>query len=344
MRRALQLAAASQFETHPNPMVGAVIVCDGKIIGEGCHRRCGEGHAEVNAIKSVKNRDLLKRSTIYVTLEPCSHYGKTPPCAKLIIDSGIPRVAIGASDPFEKVSGRGIGMLREAGVEAATGILADESRELNRHFFTAHTLRRPYVTLKWAMSSDRFMDIKRPPSVPAARFSTPLTTLLTHRIRSRHDAIITTARTVIADNPRLDARGWAGPSPQRVIIDRRGILQSGANIFITAQKPTLLYSSVQFKSTGIETVPIPADFPFNRLLEDLYNRGITSVLVEAGPRFLKSIIRSGLWDETRIETAPVILGTSGNHPAPAIPQGNSRSEHIGGNTITTIRNTTATSS
>ena len=177
MRRALQLAARGMGNTSPNPMVGAMIVApDGRIIGEGYHRRCGEGHAEVNAVASVTAADLplLPESTMYVTLEPCSHYGKTPPCARLIIDRGIRRVVVGAADPFPEVSGRGIAMLREAGVEVTEGVLADESRRLNCRFMTAHSQGRPWVTLKWAQSADRYIDSDRPDGRPE-RFSTPLT-------------------------------------------------------------------------------------------------------------------------------------------------------------------------
>lgn len=337
MRRALQLAVTSPFYTHPNPMVGAVIVCDGRIIGEGYHRRCGEAHAEVNAIASVKERGLLKRSTIYVTLEPCSHYGKTPPCAELIIESGIPRVVIGTSDPFGKVAGRGIGMLREAGIEVITGVLAEESREINRHFFTAHTSGRPFVTLKWAMSADRFMDIKRSATDPAAKFSTPATKLLTHRLRACHDAILTTASTVMADNPHLDVRGWQGPSPRRIVIDRKGIVPVDAEIFGSAGETTLLYSKSRSDYPAADIVTIPDNYPISLLLKDLYLRGTTSLLVEAGPRFLKSFIDSGLWDDIRIESAPFFLGERGTAPAPEIPDGIIHTGHCGNNTFIYIR-------
>lgn len=284
MRRALQLAALSPFYTHPNPMVGCVIVHDGRIIGEGWHRRCGQGHAEVNAIASVSEieRPLLTDSTMYVTLEPCSHYGKTPPCAKLIIDNKIPRVVVGAVDPFEKVSGRGIAMLRSAGVEVVDGVLAEESRRLNKVFFTAHTLHRPFVTLKWAQSSDGFMDADRNvTSGNAYRFSTALSTVAVHRRRALADVILSTVSTVEADSPRFDTRVFAGPSPRRVIVD--------VHVDIVA------------------------------LLARLYSQGVTSVLVEAGPRFLQAMIDSGLWDEAVVETSPVVLAADGRHKAPVLP-------------------------
>lgn len=302
MRRAIELARHGSLHASPNPMVGAVIVCDDRIIGEGYHRRCGQAHAEVNSVNSVNNADkhLLSRSTIYVTLEPCSHYGKTPPCAKLIIDTGIPRVVIGAVDPFEKVAGRGIAMLREAGVEVVTGVLDQQCREINRRFFTAHMRRRPFVTLKWAQSADGFLDARRDDSQQPFRFSNSLTSLMTARLRSHHDAILTSAATVNADNPRLNVRGWAGPQPTPVIIDRHHTTNPDSRLLSNPE--TVILSS-----------PTIAE-----ALTRLYERGITSVLVEAGPRLLSAFIDSGLWDDARIEVAPVVLGDNGCNKAPEI--------------------------
>lgn len=297
MRRALQLAARSPYFSHPNPMVGAVIAGpDGSIIGEGYHRRCGEGHAEVNAVASVKRPELLKESTMYVTLEPCSHYGKTPPCAQLIIDKGIPRVVVGAVDPFEKVAGRGIGMLREAGVEVVSGVLADECRALNERFFTAHTLRRPFVTIKWAQSSDGFMNSHDCPPGEAYRFSTDATTMLTHRQRALHDAILTTADTYLIDHPSLTTRHFDGPSPRRFVVDRSHKLGNAPE--------------------GFEPLTF-GDIPST--LRYLYSQGVTSLLIEAGPRYLQAIINSGLWDRARVETSPTLLGSAGIAPAPILP-------------------------
>lgn len=319
MSRALQLAASTPFTTHPNPMVGAVIVCDGKIIGEGCHRQCGQGHAEVNAIASVKDKSLLRRSVMYVTLEPCSHYGKTPPCAELIIRHGIPKVVVGAGDPFKKVAGRGIAMLRQAGIEVVEGILAEQSQQLNRRFFTAHTQSRPYITLKWAQSADRFMDIRRDPNQPAARISTPLTSALVHRERALNDAILTSASTVNLDNPQMDVRLWAGPSPQRIVIDRKGIVDPTAKIFNKASSPTLLYSSRAINNHNVENIAIAHDADLSSLLSDIYSRGTTSLLVEAGPRLLQAFIDSQLFDAIRIEQSPISFGNRGSHPAPTLP-------------------------
>lgn len=296
MRRALELAARGTGFTSPNPMVGAVIVDpEGHIIGEGWHRRCGEGHAEVNAVASVRDPESLRHSTMYVTLEPCSHWGKTPPCARLIIDSGIPRVVVGAPDPFREVSGRGIRMLREAGVEVVTGVLAEESRRLNARFMTAHDQGRPWVTLKWAQSADGYMDSDRHPE----RFSNALTGMLTHRLRSLHDAILVGSGTALADRPRLDCRLWPGRSPQPVIVDRRRLLEG--TDFGTPMP-----------------IRIMREQSVTELLAALYADGITSVLAEGGPTLLQSFIDSGLWDAARVETAPRELGAHGRAKAPVL--------------------------
>ncbi|MCI9053777.1 MAG: bifunctional diaminohydroxyphosphoribosylaminopyrimidine deaminase/5-amino-6-(5-phosphoribosylamino)uracil reductase RibD [Muribaculaceae bacterium] len=316
MRRALELARHGLGNTSPNPMVGAVIVDNsGRIIGEGYHRRCGEGHAEVNAIASVADADrgALRDATMYVTLEPCSHYGKTPPCAKLIIDTGIPRVVVGAGDPFKEVAGRGIRMMREAGIEVAEGIMAAESRALNRRFMTAHEQQRPFVTLKWARSADGFMDSDRADGLPA-KFSTPLTAMLVHRLRSLHDAILVGSGTALADNPRLDCRLWPGRSPRPVVIDRRGRLDEAS---LWMSNPIILTDSDDLESN----------------LKTLYSKGITSVLVEGGAELLQSFINSGLWDAARIETAPFTLGSHGRVAAPQIARHPDRTETIGGNKI-----------
>lgn len=326
MRRALQLAANGRGFTVPNPMVGAVIAApDGRVIGEGWHRHCGEGHAEVNAVASVREADrpLLKQSTIYVTLEPCSHFGKTPPCARLLIDSGIPRVVVGAGDPNPKVNGRGIAMLREAGAEVITGVLADESRRLNQIFFRSQTLRRPFITLKWAQSVDGFMDARREPGEPAYSFSTPLTRLSTMQLRAQHEGILTTATTLLADNPHLNLRGFAGRDPQPFIIDRSGRLRDAVDdscadaacrfhLLDPRRTPSPVIFSPQ--TSGIDLTDPAA--PFRAMY---HSYGVTSVLVEAGPRYLSALIAAGLWDAIRIETAPVELGSSGTHPAPFLP-------------------------
>lgn len=301
MRRALELARHGLGLVSPNPMVGAVIVApDGSIIGEGYHRRYGEGHAEVNAVASVSERGLLSDSTMYVTLEPCSHYGKTPPCAKLIIDSHIPRVVIGAGDPNEKVCGRGIAMLREAGVEVVTGVLAEDSRRLNAAFITAHSFHRPFVTLKWAQSTDGYLDVDRTNDTPAAAISSPLGRLAVHRLRAVHDAILVGSGTVISDNPILDSRLWGGRSPRPVILDRRGRISD--NYRVLDRDPIIIGCH-----DGVADI-----------LAQLYSYGISSVLVEGGAHVLRSFIDAGLWDFARVETSSVRFGSKGSVPAPVI--------------------------
>lgn len=301
MSRALELAAHGRGHTSPNPMVGAVIVApDNRIIGEGYHRCYGGPHAEVNAIASVKplDRPLLSKSTMYVTLEPCSHYGKTPPCSRLIIETGIPRVVVAAGDPFREVAGRGIKMLREAGIEVTEGAMAHEARMLNARFITAHEQQRPWITLKWAQSADHFMDSDRPSGTPE-HFSSALTSTIVHRLRSLHDAIAVGSGTILADSPRLDCRLWHGKSPRPVIFDRS--LRIGPEQISTAIDPLII------RESSIDIA-----------LKRLYTQGITSLLVEGGPTLLNTFITRGLWDVAQIETTRYALGSRGRAKAPAL--------------------------
>lgn len=318
MRRALGLAAAGRGHVSPNPMVGAVIVSpDGRIIGEGWHRRYGGPHAEVNAVRAVADCDrcLLPQSTIYVTLEPCSHYGKTPPCAKLLVDIGIGRVVVGAGDPNPKVSGRGIEMLRQAGITVETGLLADESRRLNKTFMTAQTMHRPFVTLKWAQSADGFIDHRREAGEAAARFSTPLSSLLVHDRRSTHDAIAVGARTALLDRPRLDTRLVDGRSPRRILFDRHGLVGDG------------------------DWLRVDSTMPLSEALHTLFaDHNISSLLVEGGASLLGGFISSGLWDEAYVEVSPKMLGNEGTTPAPTFPCVPSAATPCDGNIIYTLVN------
>lgn len=297
MRRCLQLARQGVNGAPPNPMVGAVLVAGGRIIGEGYHARCGQAHAEVNAINSVRpeDRPLLTESTLYVSLEPCSHYGRTPPCAKLIIDRKIPRVVVGCEDPFAKVHGRGIQMLREAGVDVTVGVLEEECRSLNRKFITFHTHRRPYILLKWACSRDGFIDRWREEGDGAepAALSTARTRILIHHLRADYGAILVGHRTLTLDRPSLTTRHWFGENPLPVVLGRVGEdeLPRGWQCF-----------------ADIDT-----------MLDSLYRQNVQSLMVEGGAKTLQTFIDRGLWDEAQEELAPQDFGSG--VPAPRMPRG-----------------------
>lgn len=320
MARALQLAAMGVDKVSPNPMVGAVIVRDDKIIGEGYHMAWGGPHAEVNAINSVKDQKLLKESTMYVTLEPCSHYGKTPPCSELIIKKGIPKVIIGCMDPFEKVSGRGAERLRKAGIEVVTGVMEDECIELNRKFITSHLNKRPYILLKWAQSADGYIDHHRTERGKQAIISNPVTSMWTHRERAGYDGIMVGSNTVLKDNPSLTVREWTGKNPVRIVLDRDDDTIPGDSKILTDGEKTLIFS---YNKEGIEGSAeyIKLDSRtgiLEHILKELYRRNIISVMVEGGALLLQKFIDKGLWDEARIEygdcrlksgvKAPVIHG------------------------------------
>jgi len=311
MSRCLQLAKRAGGHVAPNPMVGAVLVCDGVIIGEGYHRHFGEDHAEPNAIHSVKDSALLKRATMYVSLEPCSHYGKTPPCADLIVLSGIPRIIIGTLDPNPKVSGRGVAKLRKAGIDVTVGVMEDECRELNKRFFIFQEQKRPYVLLKWAQTQDGFMDRLRTDCAELPLLiSNNITKQLTHKMRSENQAILVGANTVLLDNPTLNVRNWSGKSPIRIAIDRQGRIPENFNV-LDGSIPTIIFTEKeQVNKHNVEYVKI--DFDDDRLkiiLQKIYERNIHSVMVEGGASILTSFIQAGLWDEANIEVSQQRIAT-----------------------------------
>lgn len=320
MHRCLQLAANGRGFVSPNPMVGAVIVYDGKIIGEGFHRHYGGPHAEVNAIACVTDKKLLKKSTLYVSLEPCSHYGKTPPCAQLIIDMKIPNVVIACLDPFHAVSGRGAGMLREAGVNVSMGILETEAKQLNKEFITAQTEQRPYIYLKWAQTSDGFIDkVREKGAVPVPTpISESFSQMLTHKKRADIDAILVGTNTALIDNPSLTTRLWYGKNPIRIVIDRYLRIPSDYKLLDNSTK-TLIYTHENVsvnQNTNSEFIKL--DFNINLLpaiFHDLVKRKINSVLVEGGKKVLDSLINSGLWDEAFIEYSPLVFTNGVKAPA-----------------------------
>ncbi|MBQ6064629.1 MAG: bifunctional diaminohydroxyphosphoribosylaminopyrimidine deaminase/5-amino-6-(5-phosphoribosylamino)uracil reductase RibD [Prevotella sp.] len=277
MRRCLQLARNGMMGARPNPMVGCVIVAGGRIIGEGYHIRCGEGHAEVNAFASVRQEDeaLLPQSTVYVSLEPCAHYGKTPPCCDLIVSKGVKRVVVGCQDSFSKVQGRGVERIREAGIEVTVGVLEQECRALNKRFFTFHEQHRPYIILKWAQTSNGFIDDHGQPLA----ISTPFTKMLCHRLRAEEDAILVGRVTDEREHPLLNVREWVGKDPLRIVLG------NGMDI--------------------------------HHLMDELYRQGIQSLIVEGGRKTLDSFIQARLWDELRVEKAPIAV--SDGTPAPLVP-------------------------
>ena len=319
MMRCIQLARNGCLGAAPNPMVGAVVVCDGQIIGEGYHARCGEAHAEVNAINCVKDESLLRRSTLYVSLEPCAHYGKTPPCARLIVRKGIPKVVIGCQDPFSKVSGKGIEILRNAGCEVVLGVLEKACQDLNKAFFTVQLKHRPFITLKWAQSADGFMDVIRDGDEPV-KLSSPLTQMVAHKRRSEHQAIMVGTRTAWLDNPSLNVRAWSGPQPLRIVIDKDLTLPRQLNLFDDSQ-PTLVVTEKSETIAGAMT--FQADFKRSilpQLMEELLRRNIQSLLVEGGAQLLQSFIDEGLWDEIYVEQCPQVLGHGILSPSLIIPK------------------------
>lgn len=305
MRRCIELAQLGAGEVSTNPMVGAVVVCNGKIIGEGYHKKFGGPHAEVNAINSVKNPELLSKSEIYVSLEPCAHFGKTPPCADLIICKHIPKVYVGTLDPFSKVDGKGIQKLKAAGIEVVTGILEKECQELNKRFFTSVNLKRPYVILKWAQSADGFID----KDFKSTKISNSLTNILNHKWRSEEDAILVGRKTASVDNPSLTNRLWTGKNPVRVVLDKSLKLSKNLNLFDDSVT-TIVFTEHDVTESCSKTVYRKIDFSNNlaqNILTALNDMKIQSLIVEGGALTHQLFLESNLWDEIRIFQSDDIL-------------------------------------
>jgi len=304
IKRCIELAKLGLGNTYPNPLVGSVIVYKNRIIGEGYHKKCGEAHAEVNAVNSVKDKSLLKHSTLYVNLEPCSHIGRTPACSTMIIANKIPKVVIGCIDTFSKVSGKGVEMLKNAGIDVVVGILEAESREVNKRFFTFNEKNRPYIILKWAQTKDGFIDIVRTTKTQKGEWITnELSKALVHKWRSEEAAIMVGTNTAIMDNPQLDVREWTGENPMRVTIDKSLKLSQNLNI-LSNKIPTIIYNeakNLKLKNTEYIKIDFRKDV-VSQILKDLYSKDIQSIIIEGGEKLLNSFIKSNLWDEARIFT------------------------------------------
>lgn len=301
MQKCLELAEQGAGSVSPNPMVGCVIVHNEQVIGKGFHEKHGKDHAEVNAINSVTKKELLKESTIYVSLEPCSHFGLTPPCSDLIIKMEIPRVVIGAVDSNEKVAGQGIERLRNAGIEVITGILENDCRELNKRFYTFHEKKRPYIFLKWAETTDGFIDYQR----TSREFGQPSwitgekALVKVHEMRASEDAILVGTNTALKDNPSLTVRHCPGKNPLRLVIDNRLQLPENLSLF-DKKAPTIVFNSLVSKSkTNLDYVKIDFESDVEKqILEHLFHLNILSLIIEGGRKTLTGFIEKGLWDET----------------------------------------------
>ena len=315
INRCIQLAENGLGTTYPNPLVGSVIVYDNKIIGEGWHRKAGEPHAEVNAINSVKDKSKLKDATIYVSLEPCSHFGKTPPCSDLIIASGIKKIVIGSIDPFHEVAGKGIKKLMDAGCQVIVGILDEKCHFLNRRFFTYHKQKRPFIILKWAQSLDGFLapisdeeDQTRKPVWITNKYSQQLV----HKWRSEEAAILVGTNTAVIDNPSLTTRSWDGDNPVRVLIDQHLRLSKDSDLLDRSSKSIVICGIEARNFTKMEpsenlvfeTIDFKNEIT-HQICDLLYKYEIQSIIIEGGAKTLQSFIDSGLWDEARVFTGEV---------------------------------------
>jgi len=343
MQRCLQLAQLGQGSVAPNPMVGAVLVHNNRIIGEGYHQQYGGPHAEVHCLNSVKLHDvhLIEQSTIYVSLEPCAHFGKTPPCAHLIIDKKIPKVVVGCRDPFAEVNGKGIEKLQAAGVEVTTGVLEKECRELNKRFFTFHTQHRPYIVLKWAQTADG--KIAAQPLAKAKGWeneqqqerlfiSNAYTNRMVHQWRSEEMAILVGTNTALYDDPELSTRLWPGSHPIRLVVDKHLRLPKKLKLF-NGDIPTIVFnmqlhtlpfekiSVLDIRARGVSYYQVAEDTSLvHQITQALYQLNIQSVLIEGGAQLLQSFINEDLWDEARIITNEQLMMGDGL-PAPVLKNG-----------------------
>ncbi|MBT6809367.1 MAG: bifunctional diaminohydroxyphosphoribosylaminopyrimidine deaminase/5-amino-6-(5-phosphoribosylamino)uracil reductase RibD [Flavobacteriales bacterium] len=312
IKKCLEIARLGSGHVSPNPMVGSVIVYYGEIIGKGYHEKYGSHHAEVNAINSVKDKSLLKKSTLYVNLEPCAHFGKTPPCSNLIIENKIPKVVIGCIDTFSKVSGKGIERMQNSGIEVTTGVLEKESRKLNKRFFTFHEKKRPYIILKWAESQDGFIAPKN--QTKAFWMTSRDSKKLVHKWRSEEDAILVGRITAEKDNPSLTVREMEGKNPIRIVIDKDLKLSDDLNLFNNDAK-TIIFNQLKTEENN-STNYIKTEFNnlIENILEELYKQNIQSIIIEGGTKTLQSFIDKKMWDEARVFKTNINIGNGLKSP------------------------------
>jgi len=300
MKRCLELAALGLGKTYPNPMVGSVVVHNGEIIGEGWHQKAGEAHAEVNAVNSVKDNTLLKESTIYISLEPCAHYGKTPPCAELIIKYQIPNVVVGCVDAFSEVSGKGIEMMQKAGSTVKVGVLEKECKASHKRFFTFHEKKRPYIILKWAETKDGFIAPLEQETEKPFWITSPESKKLVHKWRTEEASILVGTNTAEKDNPALTARLWEGNQPLRLVVDRNLRLKGSLQVFDDSAKTIVFTENSQENTSTTEYQIINFANLHEEMMDELYKRNIHSVIIEGGRETLQSFIDKDIWDEARV--------------------------------------------
>lgn len=304
MQRCIQLAQNGLGRTYPNPMVGCVIVHDGEIIAEGWHQKAGEPHAEVNAINQIHDKEILKSSTLYVSLEPCAHHGKTPPCSDLIVQNKILKVVIGTVDPFAKVNGLGIQKLKDADIEVVLGVLEKECKELNKRFFRFHQEKRPYVILKWAQTKDGLMGTE---NGRQKWITNDYSKQLVHKWRTEEQSILVGTNTAKFDDPQLNSRLWSGNQPVRLVLDKDLKLNSGLNLFDKSQRTIVFTEKEEFNRENLEFIQVLFDQNLpHSILHELYELEIHSVIIEGGKITLESFIQNDLWDEARIFTSSTI--------------------------------------
>ncbi|HLU89388.1 MAG TPA: bifunctional diaminohydroxyphosphoribosylaminopyrimidine deaminase/5-amino-6-(5-phosphoribosylamino)uracil reductase RibD [Cyclobacteriaceae bacterium] len=333
MLRALELAVLGQGAVSPNPMVGCVIVHEDRIIGEGYHEKYGEAHAEPNAIRKVADPSLLAEATLYVSLEPCAHYGKTAPCAQLLVEKKLKRVVVAVQDPNPMVGGKGVRLLRDAGIEVKLGVLERQATHLNRRFFTQMVKQRPFVILKWAQTADGFVART---DYSSKWISNAHSRQMVHRWRAEEDAILVGTKTAHFDNPKLNVRHWTGKNPVRIVIDRRLTLDPNLSLFDQTQ-PTICYNLVKAEETNnITWVKLEEDFDVEDILEDLNRRKVQSLIVEGGSLLLQLLISRGAWDEARVFTGNIRFGNG--IPAPHLLKSPHQTLDVMGDKLSIYRN------